>query len=479
MSTVRLYRNVAVLVFAFCLLLRTSFVRAEEPSYTITLPDKQTLRVTVSLTRTPNGGTYARVYSVPPTVVKYDMTLDCGETIRESGAPAECLVAFGPKATPLTVYLQAKRTDLNPDYGQATFSFLSPERSETTPYSGRLIELTSGIFSLGRQYDWKRKGEQTFLCLVDRGVATPQFLPLKLKAAGGEVISLSDAPKVRARKLRYECEFPYTPEEYRKGIIYIGPSGEVLRCDSNLFGMAFQAKAPAKKTLDGYGLDLPLAIPKDWEFKERLRAGGEREITLDVLGGYNYATIRLNAQGQLKSMETPWIGRPFTAEVVGKQVAWKLEASAALSEKKTDTPVWFLPHWFLTEVWETGNSPFAQMGVREKRMGYYFPLFYGDMEGSPLTIERLDDYRAAKPDGTAFTLFRYLVTTKVAYEIYTDGKRLVAMIASDGTKSVQVGWEKVGDLLTPPPAPAPTPTDPAQIGREEIKRRVLALTLAP
>ena len=457
MTTSAVFRSLRAAVGAAAIALGTPFAaRAAEPVYTVTLPDKTRMVVTLARGRTPEGRRAVRVFSVPPTVAKYDAVVDATVTFVDDGSVKKVVVQSGPKANPTASHLEMERTDKGDD--PARYSVNVPARSEKTAYSGRILSLTAAPATLGRQVDWKRKGPQEFLVFLDRGVPYPQYYPLTVTVDGSETLDLADGP-LKARKLKYSAAFPYLPKEQQTGTLYVGPRGEIVRCDTALFLAPFKARGPLKPSVrsgERGTLEMALETPGEAYIRDRFRDAATREITNDIRD-YRLSSTVLDLKGNLIEMESPWMGRKLTAKFgPGSVVSWTLEATPPAAVSVPGARAWFWPLFLMPDVWDSGRGSFASLAVGQQANGTYFPLVNGQIAGSPFVLERLEDVRAPNPAGGDVVLLRYRFTAgAVVWELYNDGARLVHAGASDGGVIARQGWDRFAARVTPPSAPAP------------------------
>ncbi len=435
---------------------------AAEPVYLVTLPDKQLITLTTVWDEAPDGTRTARIVTLSEGYGRSDLSLFASVSLKPSGYARAAGVQFGPKALPKAVVLEAFRTDDEPDGGEnkAVFSVLVPKRTETIPFSGTPTTLQTAYGCLGRQYDWARGGEQRLFCLLDFAVAAPTFYTLTLKAAGTATIPLTSGP-VKARRLLYTTDLPYMPKEQRQGALYVGKRGEVLRCASSLFAFSVFAVSPSHPGKESGVFEFKLDRPGDVFVREREKSATVREIAIEVGdGAYQISRGTVNAVGRPLSLESPWLGRPLKVSFAPAAVTWTLAASEPVKTTVAGGNAWFVPFWFVTEAWETGGGPDANLAVGDKRTGTYLPLFTGQQDGGAFEIERMPDY-VARVGGDETPLHRYRVQTRVAYELFTDGKRMVYFAGSDGLKATRNGWEFLATAIPMPKLPDAAPPKPA------------------
>ncbi|MBC8104838.1 MAG: hypothetical protein H7Z41_19865 [Cytophagales bacterium] len=446
------------------------------PTYTVKFADR-TLRVRVEESRTPDGGRVVRVQSRPQNAAKSDFLVDTSVVLEASGEPASSRVFFGIDPA-FGLCLEAIRMP-------GGYKVQEPALGGDLPFGAPLFSPLVAELFIGRQYDFKRGGPQRFAHLLDYHVSTAKILPLTLTAEGKpEMLNLPDGP-VRARKLRYDLDEPLLPKEWRTGVFYVGPSGEVLKCETAFFGVPLQARGPALWENKGRRLALRFANPDSGGRVVLLRAdkqvGGDWVIHLEFeKEGGALATLSCDRNYRLKRIETPWRGRKFVGTVTGESlVRWTLAAgNSDEAPVPQNSPVWFLPHWFRTDLWEGTRGAFADLDVAQTRDGHYFPLFTGQRTANAFTLERLPDAVAARANGatSAVRNYRFYSGGKTAegtvpkdaegrplttrYDLYTDGTSLLAFLGSDGIRIVRDGWEAFADGLTPPAGATASPPKP-------------------
>ncbi|MBC8137638.1 MAG: hypothetical protein H8F28_17290 [Fibrella sp.] len=432
-----------------------------EPVYVVTLPDKQIITLTTVFNDDGNGAKSARVVTLPDGYGKSDLSLFASVSVNPEGYPVAAAVQFGPKSVPKALKLQGKRIGDEAGGDKDTVWAVNvPASTETISYSGIPLTLPTAHGALGRQYNFARGGEQPFLCLLDFAVLTPTFYPITLRYDGTETIAL-EGGAVKARRLKYVTALPYLPKEQNEGVIYVGTRGEVLRCDTNLFATPFKALGSSKSTGKAGEWELKMDRPGDVFVRERLLKDGIREISIEAgPGNYPVARGTVNKAGRPLTLSSPWLGRALTVTFTPTTAIWSLAATEPVKTAVASGKAWFVPNWFVTESWETGAGPWANMAIGDKRDGSYFPLFTGQQEGGTFTMERKPDY-TAQIGGSEVVLRRYNVQTKVTYDLLTDGKRMVYFVGSDGLKSTRTGFESLGNTIPAPKAPevaVPKPT---------------------
>ena len=424
-----------------------------ESNYTITLPDKQKIAVAVSVRNNRDGGRAARIVSRAPSAgTPAPLLMDVTAETNADGVPLRSQIALGVDAANPARF-EARRTP------EGEYAVGMMEERRTLPFGATLVSAQTAQMFLGRLYKFDKGGEQSFALFVDYGWKPLEIVTLNLRADGTEVIELTEG-KVTARRLRYEAAISHIAKVDQKGVFYIGPLGEILRCDTAALGLPFKLRGPVKRE-ETKRLVGAIAVPID-TLKILLKA--ERDID-----GYNIA-VRLNDQpfGPKTScdlnylptrIESNWLGRAMTAVVAENQVQCVLAATPPEVSAAPSNHPWFIPHWIVTELWEGETGQFKGMKVGEKREGDFLPLVSGLVERGPFTIARQPDAKATLGEGTV-TVFCYrLQSAKQTYQLYTDGSRLFVCQGSDGFRVVRDGWESYADALKPPTAPTPAKTD--------------------
>jgi hypothetical protein len=439
-----------------------------EPTYTVTLPGNQIVSLRIESKPAANGRRNLRVWNQPKSAAKSDLQIDTVMVLEADGKPSSSRTFLG----------------INPDQGMSLeavrtgtgFTVREPALAGDLQFGAPLFTPLIAELFIGRMYDFKRGGPQTFAHLLDTFVSTAKINTLTLTAEGKpEIIELPNGP-VKAQKLRYLLNETLLPEPMRTGVFYVGPNGEVLKCDTPFFGVPLRATGPAVLENAGRRLTLRFKNPDSPDRVAVLQADrqsdGDWKIKLDAGGrSESLATLLCDSRYRLKRMETPWHGRPFVASVVsGDTVHWTL---AGGPDQQTpvpgESPVWFLPHWFFTELWEGIGGAFANLAAAEDRDGYMLPLFFGQREANLFTLERMPDAVTKSAVGNSFSLRHYRFHNggkqpvpqavppggqpkppAANYDLYTDGSRLAVLLSSDGIKVVRNGWEAIAAALKPP-----------------------------
>lgn len=441
---------------------------AEEPTYTVTLADKKKLALQAAVRNAASGGgaKQVRIFNRPKSAAPSDALLDMVLTTDSSGGRVEKCRAFFNVKPAVRVNLEAVRDE------KGAYAVGVPSESGTLPFGAPLVTQLTALLFLGKLYSFTRGGPQNFAFLVDFGAQAVEIVTLTLTADGQETLTLPGGA-VKARKLRYKAPVASLPKEHQEGVFYIGPRGEVLKCETNFFILPIQAEKPAAFDRDSRTLTLTFATPLVPNLSAVLRAvsRGTRGygLTLQIDRGQTLATVECDPAYRPVKIETPWMSRPFTARVVGTTVQYTLAATKEGVHAVPSGNAWFLPYWFVTEFWEEGSGGFAGMGVGDRRDGDFFPLFTGQRDSNPFALERLPDTEARTPNGQGFSLRRYRFANKPTtglaaffqnnvYELYTDGRRLVALLGSDGITIFRDGWTTAFTAtLKPPAAQKPAP----------------------
>lgn len=409
---------------------------AAEPTYTARFADKKTARLYLSVVTNPQSGE-KRVRIGNLTGVKSELLLEASLTTDSTNVPQRVRMRFGEM--PTVGESAPELTDLEATpLARTAWVVRRPAQSGVIRFSGPLLSSPASLLFFGRSYNFKQGGAQTATFLSIQNTPTPQTFNLTLTDGGKETISLGaggDAQKVQARKLLYKApDAPNLNRREREGVIYVGPIGEVLRCDTRLFGNRIRAEGAAKRT-DSNGYTLELQGRDITIVGERKPDGWDVKFNVGKQGN-TVGAAQLDTQLRILSMAG---GRNMkqVATVVNNEILWKSDEGGASDVVVPDGKLWLLPHWFATDLWEAGsNAGDFALNVDAEQSGLYLPLFTGQRDGYLFTIKRLRDF--GKVDGT--TVRRYRFTSRNIYEIYTDGTRLIYFAGSDGTTITRDGW---------------------------------------
>jgi hypothetical protein len=95
------------------------------------------------------------------------------------------------------------------------------------------------------------------------------------------------------------------------------------------------------------------------------------------------------------------------------------------------------------------------MANGERRYGDFFALYTGRTDSEPFTLLRLPDtYALSGSDRIPLRRYRMMCPSG-AYDLTTDGARLVVLLGSDGLAIVRAGWDTYAAALKPPGPPDP------------------------
>ncbi len=445
--------NVCTRAIFVTLLTGSGQIRAQapEPTYTLVLPGKQTVHLQIQARTGLRGPQIARIFNTPVSPLatdkskKSDFILDASIVKDPNGIPTLARLSFGADNTSLIAFEGRRMPD-------GVFRVSIPEERKTLPFGAPLVtNLTAQIF-LGRLYQWEKGGEQNFALLVDYGWKPIEITTLKLTANGKETITLADG-KFEARKLRFEASVPHLGATPQKGDLYIGPLGEILRCDSPLFGLPFRLRGPAKRE-EGKRIIAQIFLPTD-----RLTASIKAERTNDrydvtlYLNENVVSSARAGLDYQATHFESSSRGRPFIANIYGNQLQYILSEAAPEDQTYDTGRPWFAPYWLVTALWENDNASFGGMSPGEKRKGEAPQKIAGLLQDNSFTLERLTDTTAEIGNST-FPVRHYRMTAeKSITDLYTDGSRLIASLNSDGMTITRDGWETWAAAQDPPKKP--------------------------
>jgi hypothetical protein len=361
-------------------------------------------------------------------------------TFDGEGTPRSSRAVFGPRAagsepgTPYAAEILAERPAGQDD----SFLLTLPVRQGRSAAAATVLHPLAAQLLIGRQYDFRRGGPQTFALLQDwDGDAlnpVSELATLQLEARGTSKLAL-EGGEVTARRLGYSLTTVRKGSAPpRTGVLFVGPRGELLQADPPLFGIPFdggRAKGPAQSE----GGVVLLRTDKGETIKGKSRADGGYDVELYGKYEYPFATATMDAAGRLARVSERWNGRERLSTVGANEVRYTFSVGTLGTVSGPTDRAWFFAHWLATDTWETGEGPFAGMPLGGKQDGTFLPLILSGEYGRPFTLERLPDFRAEGADGTGAPLRRYrfsLGAGAAHYDLYTDGRRLVHLSGTDG-----------------------------------------------
>jgi hypothetical protein len=437
---------------------------SEEPNYTLMVRGVLKLGVSLRVDAAPGGGSVVRLTPRPPAPGSSELRI---AGLLESDArkrPTRCRITLHLGRAVVSIQ-EATRQESG---GGEGYRVRTPGEQGVLPFGATLVVPLFGELFLGRMYDWKRGGEQNFAMLVEQGVPGAEMVTLKLTADGMETVDLVDGP-VKARKLKYAAPAPHLPKEQHTGTIYVGPLGEVIRCDNWLFGIPIKTKGPAAYEENGRRFAVRFGDGKPRSPVVLLRAdraGAGWAVTLEIENGVTIASGAVDERFRMTRMETPWHSGKFRAEVKGNAVHYSVEPGRPEDISTPTGRALFLPHWFATDLWEGPGGAFADLAVGEKREASYLPLTPGDDNTGGCVLERLPDVTAPRPVSPGpVRVYRFTQTPpesapgstatpgqtpRSVNSVYTDGRRLLAFLGSDGGTIIRDGAETWAATLPKP-----------------------------
>ena len=421
----------------------------EEPTYTARFVDKQMARLYIAVTKS-EFGKVVRIGN-RPYPVKSDLQFDARVDVDSTNAPQHARARFGKMPSLAEPY--PYQTDLEADtIAAGNWVVRTPAQKGVVPYIGKLITMPAALLFLGKQVNLNGKVPQNFSILMDYNTPQTRVFPVTFTPDGIETITLKTGA-VRAHRILYAAPFaPHLPKKQQNGAIFVGDGGEILLAENALFNNPITARGTA--VLDDDGNRRVYYDPADYQAVAVPMAGGGFEVKVGV-GKPLYTLASATVSRALLPTEsvTPWLGRKQTNHISANEIRWEAEAGAYTDSKVTDAQVWFVPYWFVTDIWEGATVPNA-LAPDSEREGTYMPLFTGQRTGNKFTLRRLTD-RGKTDDGKP--VHRYRFTSKNVYDLYTDGSRLIAFIGSDGTTIIRDGQEEFAARL-PKPLPPKPPT---------------------
>jgi hypothetical protein len=432
--------------------------RAQEPTYVYTQRGGSTMAVSLRVTARPEGTTI-RLFdaTAPDTTPTHSLatTLE----LDADGIPRYCLTRF----TPQEKSYSSQVLEATPSAQERTsYQVVQPKIEGVLRYSGMLLTNTGLQLGIGKIYDSRKGGPQQFPYLLEYGVRTPSLCTLTLAADGKEEISVG-GEMVTARRLKYRAASLLLPKDRQSGVLYVGPAGELLRCDTGLlFGKPYQTASPAKVDARTGLITVPVEKPVAFTISGR-PVTGRVEISLVTTAGFSVSTTLLDRRFSMLQMTSHFRGRKATFQANGTELHYFVEPGApSITAAPSGRPFYFA-HWFATELWEENERYFAGMEPGDKRDSDYIPLYFGFPGAYPFTVERLGG-RSVIHAGqkAAVRCYRFIIwsdstRTKAAnhYDIYTDGRRLIAALGvGDAVTIRRVGWEDFTGSLKPTALPS-------------------------
>ena len=428
-------------------------------------------QLTVSSESAKNGGQTVRLQTKPGGFPSFLGSMTSHLTTDAEGSVLEWDYVFG--TTP-SQPIHATRLPSGAGYQIGV-----PEKSGSVLFGGKLISPLVAQLFIGRQYNWAKGGPQNFAWIYDSALYPDvRVVTLTLTALNGgkaEPLTLAQGV-VQARKLRAEANLPFLRDKAAQTLereFWVGPTGEVVRCDNDFFGLPFKAQAAAKS--EGTRRELAFERPENIPQIPRIVIKGDKRGTAQAAKwdiGLEYGEARspqtlaraeCDANFQLTYLENPWRGRPTKMQVVGNQLNWQIEAEKGEIMPPASGRTFWFPSWFVTALWEGPGRPFANLEVNggEKRDGLYFPIT-GQKTPDAFTLERLAD-TSATVGGQKVPVRHYRFDTQTAFkkreitDIYTDGSRLIAALGSNKSTIIQGGWEAWAKAFPFPDMPTNAP----------------------
>jgi hypothetical protein len=431
----------------------------------VNLPGNQTAFLALAVTETPAGKT-VRILPRDTGGLPATHFLEMSVLIGGDGLPISCFSRYVARATPHYPLIQEVTRGPEDADGKPTYQQRAPRTRGTMNYAPPLVTAATLMLFAGRLYDWDKGGEQSFAYLMEIGVTVPTLYALRLTADGTEEIAL-ESGKVKARRLKYRAVLPHLGKEQQTGTLYVGPGGELLSSPNPFFIIPFKLKAPGTLDRSARTLELALEGPVDIKLRAKeKRTGVEAKILINNSAQVN--TISLDPRLRVTRLESLFPGRKMTVRAGNGTLTWELEETQPDPLPLSAPYPLFFPQWFATEVWEAGNGPYADMKVGDRRFGTHPPVYFAAPIVNPFRVERLPDLSATVGGATtAIHHFRFTFSTDPTkegarldniYDLYTDGRRLVALLGLNIT-ALRDGWDAFTGTLKPP---TPTPTKPAQ-----------------
>lgn len=213
----RIFPLLSCVLFLMSALLPVVAHAQAEPTYTLSLGggNEMTLRI-------DTAGKEFRLRAVQKPGSTGKVAVDLKVTLDAEGR-AVAAQSTGANFSGAAVNLKAVVDD------SRSLSVLSPAQAGTSPVAAPVVTFVDFLAVMGRRYDWKKGGAQTFVYL-DPAIRR-KFCTLTAQADGeAEPIRLgTQEDMVQARKLKITVDVPELTESRRVTSLFVGPHGEALK----------------------------------------------------------------------------------------------------------------------------------------------------------------------------------------------------------------------------------------------------------
>jgi hypothetical protein len=426
-----------------------SAVRAQvEPTYTLSLGGGNELNL-----RLDTAGKELRLRAVQKPNSTGKVAVDLRVTLDAEGR-AVAAQSTGANFSGAAVNLRATVDD------SSSMTVLSPAQAGTSPVAAPVVTFVDFLAVMGRRYDWKRGGPQTFVYL-DPAIRR-KFTTMIVQSEGdAQPIRLgAQADTVQARKLKITVDVPELSPARRVTSLFVGPHGEALKGEMPVTRYAIAASPAGTVSTVGGQEEVVTLYPDGIEPQgntrftrvRRAEKGSGYKITYEGPPNLIRGSVETDDAYRPLRTEHAELWRRMTATFTPDRVAW------SLPEKRVSTALlseaWFLTHYVFTGVWEN-RAPFREKAVGESVQVTYPTIEWGDTNGSAYTITRLKDTTLANPEGKNVTLKHWQVASPpyFAADLWTDGQRLVKLASSMGATITRDGWATATEILVAPPKP--------------------------
>jgi hypothetical protein len=339
----------------------------------------------------------------------------------------------------------------------------SPAQSGTSPVGAPVVTFVDFLATLGRRYNWKKGGPQTFVYL-DPAIRR-KFATLTVQSEGvPETIQLGadkdskEKKTVLARLLKITADVPELSEARRVTSLYVGPNGEALKGEMPVTRYRIAAEAAGVEEGDGFITRYPAGIEPlgNARFTRLLKTASGFTITYEGPAGLIRGTVKTDSTFQPISMDHEETWRRLTATFFTNRVSWAIPEQRITTAMKGE--VWFITHYVMTGAWEN-RAPFAELTVGQSVSVTYPTIEWGDRNGAMYTVLRLPNADLTDPAGKTVSLKHWQVSSAPYFsaDLWTDGERLVKLASTAGPMIVRNGWEAATKALLAHKAPSALP----------------------
>ncbi|MES2464032.1 MAG: hypothetical protein V4671_25960, partial [Armatimonadota bacterium] len=336
-------------------------------------------------------------------------------------------------------------------------SVTSPAQSGSSPVAAPVVTFVDFLAVLGRRYDWKKGGPQTFAYLDP--TIRRRFASMIVQSEGDPQplrIGTQDATVI-ARRLKVTVDVPELSESRRTTSLYVGPHGEALKGEMPVTRHPITASPAGTVSLVEGQQEVVTLYPDGIEpqgntrFTRVRRADSEKgyKITYEGPPHFIRGTVETDDAFRPVRMEHEETWRRITATILPDRVLWAAPEQRIVTALQGEA--WFLTHYVITGIWEK-RAPFMGLTAGETAKVTYPTIEWGDRNGGIYTVSRLPDAEITDTGNTKVMLRHWQVSGApyFAADLWTDGHRLVKLASSSGATIVRDGWAKATEKLVAP-----------------------------